>query len=55
MLIDVNMPGERCTRSALYRVYDKKFRRTDLWEYVPAGRRFPKAGPGDSYWPVAEL
>ena len=55
MLLDINMAGEKCARTALYRVYDKRFRRTKLWEFVPAGGRFPKAGPGDSYWPEALL
>lgn len=55
MLLNIHKPGEKCARTALYALCDKRFRGTGLSEFVQEGRHFPKAGPGDTYWPVLDL
>lgn len=55
LLFEMNRPGEKCARTALYVVLDNKLRGTGLTEFVPRGRHFPNAGPGDTYWPMLDL
>ncbi|WP_424347618.1 hypothetical protein [Kocuria sp. CH-021] len=56
MLFEMNKPGEKCVRTALYVVLDKKLRGTGLSELVHEGHTFPdKVGKCDTYWPLQEL